>query len=447
MRLRRGLAAAALAWTTGVLAAPVVTVGDLSIELAAIDARCGDPCVRLAAEARARKAAALEALVGEVLLANAPPIAPAPVPQAAVDGYLATHAADFHGPADRDRAAVRFFLEREARRDATKAAIAAGRAQTPVAIRVGADDPTLAEAVAADRVLAEVAGQPIRNRDVETRLAWPLYRIRGELTLERRRLADALVEDALWAREAAARATTPRALRDDLRAAVHVSDADVRAAAAEARPPAGETPPLERVRPYVVFRAERAAEEKFLADAAARAGVRIRLPMPRAPHLDLGPGALGWRGPADAPARVVLLTSHRGEITRRMWDVVRRVAAEPGTALAVRPLIPQWDPEATAVAAAVRCAGWPMMDLVADRALPPDGDELAAIAASLGVDADRFAACTAEPATAAAVAAESAEAERLGLDDPPAVLVNGRPFTGLQKPNRLRAAARRSAGP
>jgi hypothetical protein len=360
------------------------------------------------------------------------------------------HAADFHGPPSRDRAAVRFFLEREARRDATRAAIAAERTQRPPEMRIAADDSALADAAPADRVLADVGGRAISNGDAEARLAWPLYRIRGELALERRRVADALVEEALWAREAAARGTSPRVLRDDIRAAVHVSDDDVRAAAAEARRPSGETPPLERVRPYVLFRAERAAEERFLADAASRAGVRIRLPTPRPPRLDLGPGALGWRGPADAPARVVFLTSHRGEVTRRMWEVVRRVAAEPRTALAVRSLIPQWDPEATAVAVAVRCAGWPMVDAAADRASPPGGDELAGIAASLGVDAGHFAACAADPATAAAVAAESAEAERLGLDDPPMVLVDGRPFSGIQKPNRLRAvarAARRRAGP
>jgi hypothetical protein len=440
--LRRGLVAAALAWTTGALATPVVTVGDVSIELAAIDARCGDPCVRVAAEVQTRKAATLDALVGEALLANAPPVVPAPVAEVAVEAYLAEHAADFHGPATRDRAAVRFFLEREARRDATKAAIATERAGRPPAMRVAADDPTLADRAPADRVLADVGGRSIRNRDVEARLAWPLYRIRGELTLERRRVADALVEETLWAREAAARGRTPRLLRDDIRAGVHVSEDDVRAAAAEARRPSGETPPLERVRPYVLFRAERAAEEKFLADAAARAGVRIRLPMPRPPRLELGPGALGWRGPDDAPARIVFLTSHRGEITRRMWDVVRRVAAEPGTALAVRPLVPQWDPEATAVAVAVRCAGWALVDAVADRAQPPSGEELAALAAALGIDAARFEACTTDPATAAAVAAESAEAERLGLDDPPAVLVDGRPFTGMQSANRLRAVAR-----
>jgi 2-hydroxychromene-2-carboxylate isomerase len=74
--------------------------------------------------------------------------------------------------------------------------------------------------------------------------------------------------------------------------------------------------------------------------------------------------------------------------------------------------------------------------------MPAPPEELAALAKSLGLDPQRFAACTADPASAAAVAAESAEAERLGLDEPPAVLVDGRPFTGYQTANRLRAVAR-----
>jgi hypothetical protein len=451
--IRRGLLGAVV-WATGAFAAPVVTVGDVSIDLAEIDARCGEPCPRLAAEVRTRKAAALQALVGEALLANGAPVEPAAVPDATVDEYLATHAADFQGPPARDRAAVRFFLERATRRAATDAQIAAARARWPPEIRVADTDPAFSDASPRDRVLAEVAGRAIRNGDVEARVAWPLYRLRGELTLERRRQADALVEETLWAHEAAARAKTPRALRDDIRAGAHVSDAEVEAAVAEARRQPGATPSAERLRPYLMFRAARAAEERFLAEAAARAGVAIHLPMPRPPRLDLGPGALGWHGSADDPARVVFLTSYRGEITRRMWDVVRIVAGEPGTALAVRPLLPQWDPEAMAVATAIRCAavaghGWIFLAAVAERPRPPAADELAILAGSLGMDAGRFAGCAADPATATAVAAESAEAERLGLDDPPAVLVDGRPFTGLQKPNRLRAvarAARRRAG-
>ena len=427
------------------LAPPPVVVAGQPIAFATIDARCGEPCAHLIGDVRARKAAGLAALVDEALLAEGPSPAPAPVPEAAVDAYLAAHAADFDGPPLRDRAAVRFFLEREALRAATAERVAQARAGVPVTVTEG---PALADPTPADRVLATVGTRVVRNRDVEARLAWPLYRLRGELALERRRHADALVEEALWAREAAAHDTTVEALRAGLRDGAAVSDADVAAAVAEeARRRAGTPASAERMRPYLAFRAARAAEEAFLADAARRAGLSVHIPMPRPPRLALGPGALGWRGDPTAAARIVFLTSHRGEATRRLWDVVRRLAAEPGTAVAVRPLLPQWDPEGTAVAVAVHCAaaagrGWELWDAVATHTRPPGGEDLAALAAGLGVDLTALDACAADPATAAAVAAESAEAERLGLDDPPAVLVDGRPFTGVQRLNRLRAVAR-----
>lgn len=446
--MRSLVAAALLAGAAAARATPVVSVGGEPIALAAIDARCGTPCTRVPAELRRRKAEMLETLMGEALLAGGPPLTPAPVSDADVENYIAAHPTDFRGPPDRDRAAVRFFLEREARLAAERARGAEERARRPPVVHVGPDDPTFADPAPAARVLAEAGGRTITNGEVEARLAWPLYRLRGELALERRRAAEALVEEALWAREAAAAGTTPDALRNRIRRTARVTDDDVAAAvAAEAARRPGSEPSAARIRPYLLFRAGRAAEEAFLADAAARAGVRIDVPLPRPARLPLGAGAFGWHGPAGAPARVVFLTSHRGEVTRRMWDVVRRLAAEPGTAVTVRPLLPQWDPEATAVAVAVRCAaaagrGWAFQDAVARHAEPPTAADLAAIAATLDLDDTRFRYCTRDPETAAAVAAESAEAERFFLDDPPALLVDGRPFTGMQSPNRLRAVAR-----
>ena len=130
-----------------------------------------------------------------------------------------------------------------------------------------------------------------------------------------------------------------------------------------------------------------------------------------------------------------------------MWPVVEALAADPGVALAVRPLLPFWDPEATAAAVAARCAAaqgrfWPFHDAVARREPLPDGPALARIARDVGLDVGAFGACTSDPATAAAVAAESAEAERLGFEAAPAVLIDGRAFGGVQSLDGLRAAVR-----
>ena len=171
---------------------------------------------------------------------------------------------------------------------------------------------------------------------------------------------------------------------------------------------------------------------------------------PLPPRLTLGPGAGGWKGPPDASVRIVFLTGYR-ERSRRMWPVARALGDEPGVALTVRAFLPLWDPEATAVAAATRCAAaehrfWPFHEAAAGRDPLPDGAELSRIAAAVGLSAPAFAACTSAPATLAAVAAESAEAERLGLDEPPALLIDGVVFGGVQDTEQVRDAVRRARG-
>jgi hypothetical protein len=445
-----GLAALALAATLAAEHEPAALVGGQPITLAAVDTRCGAPCATLTADIAARKWAMLETLIGEALLARRPaPTLPA-VTEAEIERYIAEHPADFHGPPERDRAAVRFFLERERRRAADAQRIESERAAHPPTVRVERTDPALAEETG-ERVLAEASGRTIHDHDVEARLALPLYRLRGERARERRRHLDALVGEALWATEARRRGTSPEALRAEARgAAAPVTDADIDRyfeAEIRAKDPAAAKRP-DRIRPYLEFRTAQEAEAGTLATLRTRTPVAIMLAEPVPPRLVLGPGPGGWKGPPEAPIRIVFLTGYR-ERSRRMWPVARSLGEEPDVALTVRALLPLWDPEATAVAAAARCATaegrfWPFHDAAADREPLPDGAELSRIAAAVGLAAPAFASCTSAPATLAAVAGESAEAEHLGLDEPPALLIDGVVFGGVQGADQMRDAVRRA---
>jgi hypothetical protein len=423
---------------------PAATVGPVAIALADVDARCGSPCSTLPAEILARKWTALDVLVGDALLAGVPPRPVPAITPVEVDAYLAEHAADFHGPPERDRAAVTFFLTRERRRTIRDEHVAAERARRPPVLHVAPDTPALAGSDGS-LVLAEAGGRTIRNADVEAHLALALYRLRGELALERRRAAEALVEETLWRLEAADRGSTPDALRAEIRARVPpVTDEDVARWVATASSGAGRA---DRARPYLEFRAQREAEEALLAATRRRHPVAIGIGDPPAPRFALGPGVAGWRGPSSPRTRVVFLTGYRGTQSRAMWPIVEQLADDPGVALAVRPLLPFWDPEATAVAVAARCAAaqqrfWPFHDAAASRESLPDAAALARIAADVGLDVAAFGACTADPATTAAVADESSEAERLGFEGAPVVLVDGRAFGGVQGIEGLREAAR-----
>jgi protein-disulfide isomerase len=428
---------------------PAARVGSHEITLRRVDARCGEPCAKIDAEIRERKWAGLNALVDEALLAGLAPPATAPVADAEIDAYVAEHRHDFHGPAARDRAAVRFFLERERRRARDAELAAREREKRPPELLVTADDPALSLAEPA-RVLARGAGREVRDRDVEQRLALVLYRLRGALQRERLRQVESLIDDTVWAEAARAKGTSPEGLRASVVAAAPpVTDADVERyyeTEVRKRDPEAEKR-LDRLRPYLEFQRTRTAETAFLQKERARLGVAILLKEPAPPRLRTGPGPGGWRGPADDPVRVVFLTSFRGETSRAMWKVVRQLAEEPGVALAVRPLLPQWDPEATAVAAAVYCATehrrfWEMVDAAASHPTLPDGAALALMAEQAGIAREPFEACLARPETSEAVARDSAEAEALGLTDPPALLVDGLVFGGMQSVERLRAAVR-----
>jgi protein-disulfide isomerase len=106
--------------------------------------------------------------------------------------------------------------------------------------------------------------------------------------------------------------------------------------------------------------------------------------------------------------------------------------------------LPQWDPDAAAIAAAVACAAqqgrwWPMLDALSRADPLPGARAILKMSRAIGLDEGRFAACVSDPATPDAITRQSAEAERLGLAEPPIVLVNGLAL-GAPSADRLSAA-------
>jgi protein-disulfide isomerase len=294
-----------------------------------------------------------------------------------------------------------------------------------------------------------------RERE-EPRTEIALYRVRAELERERRSQLDALVDEILWQNEADARGISVRALRDQIHAnAPPMSDAEIARFYSEQAKPGSRSAEkqAERARPYMRQRAERAAEASFLDDARARHAVTILLVAPDPPRVALGAGRAGVHGPTDAAVKIVFLTSYRGTANRDAWASARALADEPGTSVAIRPLLPQPDPAAFAAAATVLCAAeqgrsWEAQHAIASADPLPDRSGLSSLAQSLGLDPTRLASCIDGAAVRNAISTESAAAERLGLGEPPTLLIDGLVFAGTEPLDRLRAAvaAERSAG-
>lgn len=447
------LAAATLALalsTRGAVAQDAVAarVGDDAVTIGDLDRQCGDKCARLGAAIAAERQRTLELLVEEALLASAPRPTPEPLPVTDddVERYRAAHAAELTGDEARDRSAVRFLLERERRATRDRALVAEARRRTPPRVDLAALAGPGGGASGAS-VAATVGHLRITVREVEQRAALALYRLRGELARERLRQLDAVVDETLWSLAARAQGTTPEQLRAAAasRAPAVTEDDIQRYFVTEVKPrdPAAVANP-ERIRPYLEFRARKTAEEAALADIRRNTPVQVVLREPQPPRfaLDALPGALS--GAADAPVRLVYLTSYRGAASRLLWESLRAYGAsgDPGVALAVRPLLPQWDPDAMAVAAAVACAAeqgrwWPVLDTLSRADPLPDPRAILKIARGAGLDEGRFASCVSSPATPDAIRRQSAEAEHLGLVEPPIVLVNG---VALGAPSAARLA-------
>jgi len=430
--------------------APAARVGDVPIAVADVDRHCGDKCARLAAAIVEERRRALDLLVEEALLASLPQPTPAakPVSDADVERYRAAHASELTGDEARDRAAVRFLLEREQREARDRLLIAEARRHTPVRV-----DATITDAVSAGnggpRVVATVGRERITARDVEQRAALALYRLRGELARERLRQLAPLLDEQLWTIAAGASGTTAERLRAEAAArAPAVTEADVqRYLSAEGKPRDPDASPNpDRARPYLEFLARRAAEEAALADLRRATPIEVLLAEPAPPRFALAGLAGAISGDPGASVRLVYLTSFRGAASRLLWETLRSYAAsgDAGVSLAVRPLLPQWDPDAAAVATAVACAAeqgrwWPVLDTLSRADPLPDARAIFKVARAAGLDEQRFARCVSEPETPTAIARQSNDVERLGLVDPPIVLVNGLAL-GAPSPERLAAA-------
>jgi protein-disulfide isomerase len=431
-------------------AAAAARVGDTTITVADVDAHCGDKCARLLAAIADERRRTVDLLVDQALLDGVPSPTPAPHPvsEEEVERYRIAHASELTGDEQRDRAAVRFLLERDQRAARDHTLLRDARRRTPPRIDEGAL-VAAGDARGGATVVATVGSERITLQDIERRGALALYRLRGELARERVRQVTGVVDEQLWSSVARARGTTAEQVRAEAAAsAPAVTESDMRRYFVDEvkprDPSAIENP--DRIRPYLEFRARKAAEEAALAEIRRTTKVEILLTEPAPPvfHLASLPGALS--GAADAPVQIVLLTSFRGAPSRLLWEALRAYAeaGDAGVALAVRPLLPQWDPDATAIAAAVACAAqqgrwWSMLDTLSRADPLPGARAILKLSRALGLDEGRFAACVSDPATPDAIAQQSAEAERLGLAAPPIVLVNGLAL-GAPSADRLAAA-------
>lgn len=160
---------------------------------------------------------------------------------------------------------------------------------------------------------------------------------------------------------------------------------------------------------------------------------------PRVVLLEELPGGGPARGPDDAPVTIVEFSDFRCPYCRSVQPVLRRVIeAYPSEVRLVYVHLPVVSPESGRAAVAAVAAGrqgrfWEMHDFLFElQRQPIDEELLRGRAVQLGMDADRFALDLRSPDSVAAVEADMAAANRLGVQATPSFFVNEHFLEGAQ---------------
>ncbi|MBM4270429.1 MAG: hypothetical protein FJ144_28125 [Deltaproteobacteria bacterium] len=307
--------------------------------------------------------------------------------------------------------------------------------------------PELASPLEPPRVVARSPSGSVTASALESRGALRLYRLRGELARVRRRALDEIVEERLLAQEAGRRDIAV----EDLVEPARVEEAEVAAlvAAEEAagRPAADPA----RVRPLLEARARHRARGALVAKLRGEAKVEILLGEVAPPRLTVSSRPAPALGPADGPT-ILLFADYRRPAARRMHREMDRLRSlRPDVRVVLRDFVSDEDPATAEAAFLVRCAdrlgGLDAMRAALLSRDPPapgepwlDAASRAQLAETLGVDAASLEACIESADMARAIRDDSDEIRALGFEEPPAMLLEGRPLAGLQKAETLAAA-------
>ncbi|MGF1508698.1 MAG: thioredoxin domain-containing protein [Myxococcota bacterium] len=289
-----------------------------------------------------------------------------------------------------------------------------------------------------DQVVARWNGGQITYGELYERLESQLKRAQTEYLsevnkLEQQGLESAVLE-AIVEEEAKKANTTPEEYLKSLQSEdVEVTEAEIQAFYDQR---VRGRQPMEAVRERIVQFLEAQKKQEGIREGLEalkkERGVNIELPAPEVPKAEFNLAGRPFKGPEDAKVTLVEFSDFQCPYCARATAPVEQIlAAYPEDVKVYFLHFPlSFHKQAMPAAIAAECAHqqgsfWKMHDLMFENQSKLEEKQYAAWAQELGLDAEQFESCVADPKTQAQVRADMAMGEAAGVGGTPSFYING----------------------
>jgi protein-disulfide isomerase len=301
----------------------------------------------------------------------------------------------------------------------------------------------LAEA-AMSAPLAEVNGEAITAKDLESSLGTKLSKLEEQIYTLKRDELENLIAQRLLAQEAAKRQMPVPALVDaEVTSKVGlVTEQEIEEfyQANKDRLRADEGGVRDTIRAHLQHQKLLIRRKQFVDSLRSQSKVVVNLQAPPVVRVAVSTDGAPIRGAEEAPVTLVEFSDFHCPFCNRAQGTLKQVLERyPGRVKLVYRDFPleRLHPQARPAAEAARCANdqgkfWEYHDVLYSNAPRGGPDDLRRYAEQVGLDVPKFQQCVASGAHRAGVQRDMEEGSRLGVTGTPAFFVNGRPLEGAQ---------------
>jgi protein-disulfide isomerase len=301
-------------------------------------------------------------------------------------------------------------------------------------------------------VIAEVGGDAITQKQLESSLRQRLYDLERQMYQLKRQRLDQIIMETVLRKEAARKKITPQQLVNDqvLSKEAPVTDQDVeqylQANPARRSEWRGTEEDLEsRVKTFLTQERDYAKVVEYAKSLESKYHVSILLKEPSPPFLSFKTDGGHAMGPRDAPVKVIEFSDYECPACRSAHQTVKAIRDMYKGKLrwVFRDFPLKIHKEAEIAAEAAQCAAdqnkfWEYQDILYSSKDPLTADTLEGYAGQLGLSTDQFKQCLESHKYKAKIQKEVEEAQAAGIDRTPSFIVNGNLMMGAPPLERFK---------